>query len=82
MPKKHKERWKVRKEAYLDGRARNPHRHTPALQLAFNKTFQFNGRSMPPVFSCAFKVSGQSMVHQGSELTRKKALKKGVETYD
>ena len=81
MPKTHKERRSVSKEIYLDGRARNPHRHTPTLQKALTETDEETASSAhsevclqcTPVLS-RYRDTFLSMVHQGSELKRKKAI--------
>ena len=81
MPKTRKERRRVSKEVYLDGRARNPHIHTPSLQKALTET---DGAIASSALSgvclqCAPVLSRYcdtflSMVHRGSELKRKKAI--------
>ena len=94
MPKTCKERRKDSKKIYLDGRARNPHRHTPTLGKALTDSYSsdsetgekmdssFEGSSdsflgicsqCDPVLS-RYRDIFLKMVHQGSELKRKKAI--------
>ena len=77
MPKTRRERRIARKDAYLDGRARKPHHHTPVLKRALKESRRSSSIGESPITSstsiclqCTFK----GMVHQGTELKRKIAI--------
>ena len=71
---------KARREVYLNGKARNPHRHTRVLQQSLEEASQCStseGTAVCP--HCApvlLRYAGtfKEMVHQGSKLKRKKAI--------
>ena len=78
MPKTRSERRKVRKEVYLDGRAGNPHRHTPMLQMSLEEACSTAASTgvcpqCEPVLS-KYADTFKAMVHQGSDLKRKIAV--------
>ena len=81
MPKSRREKRIKKKDTYLDGRARKPHQHTPVLKRAFDES------KSPLNAACSKQVCSQckpvlsmyadifmSLVHQGSDLKRKRAI--------
>ena len=86
MPKTRRERRKARKDAYLDGRARKPHHHTPVLKRALKESRRSSSIGESPSTSstsiclqCKPVLSRyidtfKGMVHQGTELKRKIAI--------
>ena len=80
MPKTRKERRTARRDAYLGGRAKNPHRHTRVLRRSLEE-FSSAGPSCEsgvcpqcaPVLS-RYSPIFKATVHQGSELKHKKTI--------
>ena len=76
MPKTRKERTSARRDAYLGGRAKNPHRHTRVLRPSLEESSSAGPSCESGVCpQCAPVLSRHSpifkaMVHQGSELKR------------
>ena len=80
MPKTRKERRKASKAAYLAGRAKNPHRHTPVLRRSLEESCSAEPVSSTGVCpQCApilsrYSETFKNLVHQGTELKRRKAI--------
>lgn len=77
MPKTRRERRLAAKEAFLKGKARYPHRHTPFLQEALVESSSAGPSGSCP--RCAPVLSRYSdtfkgLVHQGSELKRRRLI--------
>lgn len=78
MPKTRKDRRSARKEVYLDGRARNPHSHTRVLRRSLEEASSSSADTSvcpqcAPVLS-RYSDTFKGLVHQGSDLKRKKAV--------
>ena len=78
MPKTRRDRRNARKEVYLDGRACNPHSHSRVLRRSLEEASSSSvGTSVcsqcAPVLS-RYSDTFKGMVHQGSDLRRKKAI--------
>lgn len=88
MPKTRRERRKAKRSTYLDGTARNPHRHTPVLKKSLEEETTSSSGGSPslrsslstsicpqckPVLS-RYSTTFKAMIHQGSELKKKKAI--------
>ena len=82
-------RRKAKKDAYLDGRARNPHKHTPILKRSLAEAGKISNTIESPSASVLsstkiclqckpvlsrYTEAFKSMVHKGSELKCKKAI--------
>ena len=78
MPKTRSEWRKKRRETYLAGRARSPYSHTPVLRRSLEEAS--SSSSCDGVCNQCFSVltryapTFKAMLHQGSELKRKKAV--------
>ena len=79
MPKTRKERRKASKDVYLDGRAKNPHRHTRVLRRSLEEASS-SGQGVSgvcpqcdPILS-RYSDTFKEMVHHGSELKRKRSI--------
>lgn len=77
MPKTRKERRKASKDTYLAGRAKIPHRHTRVLRQSLEEAGPSSASGVcpqcDPVLS-RYADTFKEMVHQGSELKRKKSI--------
>ena len=89
MPKARRERRKAKRIAYLDGRARKPHKHTPVLKRSLEESRRSSNAFESPSSSilsrseiclqckpvlCRYTDVFKGLVHQGSELKRKIAI--------
>ena len=77
--KTRRERRAKRKEHYLNGEARRPHIHTRTLEKSFDESNEDSSTSLNPVVcpQCypvlsRYSVMFKQMVHQGSELMKRK----------